>query len=426
MHRLLRSGLIASCALAALALTSGVTLAVAMLGCQTTSTAPEGEASARPRASVLRPVVPPLHSDVEHAHGEGTTTSRLMVHRITPADGIVFLVDHPPPGPSAPGRRPAERLRFVVTPSDGDPVALEATVDRFATSTRVDGLGAITTGRMVKWEQPKADVVTTPGRYRVRLQGLTDADVQFDTGEHDLEIVAASRTFRPISELAQLARRAALHPHPAQDARVWALGAMDDSAHNRWLWFEMLAPNHRQEHHVLMSPAGKVLAYDERSWFTCIAVGTPIATPEGMRGIETLRAGDQVIGWDLDSAREVVTSVRQSATVGSVAVRALGGLLLSATHPVWVDGEWRPASSIASGSKVLTRDGAGPVRSVRVDAPVERPGPVPVVDLVVDWPHNYFASGILVHNKAAPTPLPMTVYRWTVERPTSRAWKRKH
>jgi hypothetical protein len=75
-------------------------------------------------------------------------------------------------------------------------------------------------------------------------------------------------------------------------------------------------------------------------------------------------------------------------------------LRLTAEHPVLAerDGEtaWRTAASLRVGDVLLDRD----LQPVRVASLTTIGGDVEVFDVAVDGPHNFFAAGLLVHNKS--------------------------
>jgi len=129
----------------------------------------------------------------------------------------------------------------------------------------------------------------------------------------------------------------------------------------------------------------------------CIAAGTLIATENGPLPVESLRVGDRVVGFDPETRRRVVTTVTAMVPKAAATTLRLGdGLRVTPDHPVFADGAFRPAGALSPGSGLLTEDGA-PL----VAASLERvSGEVTVYDLSVDWPHTYFAGGVLVHNKS--------------------------
>jgi hypothetical protein len=141
---------------------------------------------------------------------------------------------------------------------------------------------------------------------------------------------------------------------------------------------------------------------------SCFARGTPVATPRGPVSIEELQIGDHVLAYDEREHRVVVAPVRSVARHPkriAGALRASNGETLWVTpeHPIYLPAEDRyvPAGTLETGSRLLALTGAQETTSViglRYRAP-EPTRPVTVYDLTVARFHNYFAGGLLVHNK---------------------------
>jgi hypothetical protein len=136
----------------------------------------------------------------------------------------------------------------------------------------------------------------------------------------------------------------------------------------------------------------------------CFAAGTPVATPSGLRSIETLAPGDAVYAYDFETRCVVVDQVAGVSTGHTstwVDIHA-GDTVLRATaaHPIWVESaaEWRPAASLEPGMHLRTRDGRTlEVSCVEVHA---QPAPQATYNLHVTSVHTFFAgaSQLLVHN----------------------------
>ena len=130
--------------------------------------------------------------------------------------------------------------------------------------------------------------------------------------------------------------------------------------------------------------------------FTCIAAGTPILTTDGATAVEELRIGDPVWGYDLARKRRVLTTIR--AIRRSVVAETLlfgKSLRVTSSHPIFAGGVWKSADEIAANDLVLNTEAA----LVPAGEPRRISGRVDVFDLTVDGPHNFFAGGMLVHNK---------------------------
>ena len=76
-------------------------------------------------------------------------------------------------------------------------------------------------------------------------------------------------------------------------------------------------------------------------------------------------------------------------------------LHVTVEHPLFVNGAWRAAGQVQVGDTLLDVNGqAQPVQDVLVVQTAETA--IRVYNLhMADEPHNYFAAGILVHNKEA-------------------------
>jgi hypothetical protein len=73
----------------------------------------------------------------------------------------------------------------------------------------------------------------------------------------------------------------------------------------------------------------------------------------------------------------------------------IGSLRATAEHPVRANGKWLPAGTLRGGERLLASTG----EKTRAATPRPIDEPIDVYELVVDGPHNYFAGGVLVHNK---------------------------
>jgi len=152
---------------------------------------------------------------------------------------------------------------------------------------------------------------------------------------------------------------------------------------------------------VMVLGDGAPVQVSTTSAFACLAAGTPVETEDGPRPVETLETGTRVWGYDLNAGRKVlckILAIRQAYNTRTWLVR--GGLRLTAEHPVFTQGGWKPTANLAPDDLLLQVDGnigaAGPIDQVQ--------GSVAVFDITVDGPHNFFAGGILVHNKTVAYP----------------------
>lgn len=148
---------------------------------------------------------------------------------------------------------------------------------------------------------------------------------------------------------------------------------------------------------------------------SCFIRGTRVATPRGPRKIEELQPGDEVFSWSLSERQTVVRTVAavlrsKSSRVLRVAAgeQVIAGVTLE--HPFFdaAHGDFRQAGDLSPRSRLLVWLGSGdpmekPLSSLGV---IESQAEVDVFNLsVAGDEQNYFAEGILVHNKSSSTTL---------------------
>lgn len=154
---------------------------------------------------------------------------------------------------------------------------------------------------------------------------------------------------------------------------------------------------------------------------SCFAAGTLIATPDGDLPIEAIQIGQRV--WSYDHERQqlcigFVSRVFQhvNALIGSLRMSAGRELRLTQEHPVYASSRdaYVPASELGAADTVLLLslyEGRSVVSGAVLrsfDGAFEKGT---VYNLTVDGLHNYFAGGVLVHNKGydGPWAAPITV-----------------
>lgn len=143
----------------------------------------------------------------------------------------------------------------------------------------------------------------------------------------------------------------------------------------------------------------------EEPYSTCFVAGTEVRTPDGSVAIEDLSVGDAVLSWSVDAGalverRVTHTLVRDTSAVWTL---DLGDRQIEVTdeHPFWSLSEqrWVPVRELVPGDALAELRGERLV-PVTLRAMVRKPRTVPVYNLTVQGPeHDYFAGGVLVHNK---------------------------
>jgi hypothetical protein len=172
----------------------------------------------------------------------------------------------------------------------------------------------------------------------------------------------------------------------------------------------------RTLHHLLCSSwvlIGLAVAGCAPGWGGCVSRGTLIATPTCPRPVETLRVGDPVVSRDPDRKHGVATVVDVRSTIADevLVLHVSSGRELTVTrdHPIWADGQWTRAGALRPGQSVETKQGAARVAQITSRCQRTR-----VFDLTVAPHANFYANGVLVHNKTiVPQPtIDSTVGAW--------------
>jgi hypothetical protein len=131
----------------------------------------------------------------------------------------------------------------------------------------------------------------------------------------------------------------------------------------------------------------------------CFVRGTPVTLSDGTtKPIEQVQVGDEVRSYDTDRGEFVAGVVVKIITSDVIEYLSIDGILVTSEHPFWIvdRGEWVKAGELKRGD-ILLRDNGGfqIVKNIfHIRSGVE------VFNMTVEGVHNYFAGGVLVHNKA--------------------------
>jgi hypothetical protein len=145
--------------------------------------------------------------------------------------------------------------------------------------------------------------------------------------------------------------------------------------------------------------------YDEEG---CFAAGTRIDTPGGPVPIEAAFVGMPVFAFDVARSERTVrhvtaVHVHQRTPVGLLTLSDGTALRVTANHPIYSpsDDRYRPAGALGAHDQVLSMHaggaGVGEIAAYEADVAVDT-----VYNISVSGEHNYFAEGVLVHNKSPP------------------------
>ena len=139
----------------------------------------------------------------------------------------------------------------------------------------------------------------------------------------------------------------------------------------------------------------------------CFAGDTLVSTEEGNRRIDEIEPGDKVLSYNTETGENELHEVKNvSVSKTDILVHIItdDGRDIETTmfHPFYVKnedgtGEWKAASNLKAGDKLLSEDGKKvKVSEVKVEKLAEE---ITVYNLELDEVHTYYvAGGVLVHN----------------------------
>jgi hypothetical protein len=150
----------------------------------------------------------------------------------------------------------------------------------------------------------------------------------------------------------------------------------------------------------------------------CFVAGTPVMTKDGLKPIEEIKAGDQVLSYNEQTKqpeyKTVVQTTTKFAEAGSLLTLDVRGadasIEVTRTHPFYVrerdpsceseNGEWRQAHELLVGDEIKSVSG----NWVKVLRLKQRKGGALVYNFEVSDNHNYYVgqAGLLVHNDCLP------------------------
>jgi hypothetical protein len=138
---------------------------------------------------------------------------------------------------------------------------------------------------------------------------------------------------------------------------------------------------------------------------SCFPAGTAITMADGStRPIESIVTGDRVLAYDTLAGRPVPAAVEKTfehreGKEGLVVVN--GTLRATESHLLYAAGRWMRAADLQVGDELLVLPpGAAPQpTAVPVESLEIQPWSAVVYNLEISDHHNYFADGVLVHNK---------------------------
>jgi hypothetical protein len=140
----------------------------------------------------------------------------------------------------------------------------------------------------------------------------------------------------------------------------------------------------------------------------CFAAGTPIATPDGSTAIELLSVGDWVMAYDEVTHRVVPAPVvrtfrHEGQRAGELKLASGETLRVTKNHPIYLPDqlEYAEAGAVSAASRLIRLRPGKEVSSAIAEGFFLDSGAATetVFNIEVATHHNYFAGGVLVHNK---------------------------
>jgi hypothetical protein len=142
------------------------------------------------------------------------------------------------------------------------------------------------------------------------------------------------------------------------------------------------------------------------SHYSCFAKGTPVRTRSGLRPIEALRVGDQILTQDTSTGAlgyQPVVSVAHNPPAETIRIKTEDDVIVTTPiHQFWRAGQgWVLARDLLRGDMVRTSGGLAPIHAN------ERASTQPVYNLEVLENHCFFVGkrGMLVHDKSRVYPV---------------------
>lgn len=398
------------------------------------SSAPSAPAPTPPTsASVALPTAPPqaaIRNNATSAPGKdgASTHARLFVSTLTKNDpiqiGLMLTHDkkieegHPWWRASTDWNEVLGNLRFTIKDPSGKTTELQLaerpkepwsdSLASFIHAVAFDGSGVhVRDATALPWKTPVSALFGSTGRYEITVTGEAKAGkitVPIASKPLSFEVVEASPTRLSQAELEKAASAIITAKLGLKAKLAYGNSAVvEDEQQNLWFRFTTAGDSGHYQMtvlEVLLDPAGKEIALDGYSHFTCVAEGTLIATPQGPIAIEHVHEGDVVIAYD-EKKRERTTAVVQSVFESfSESLVAFGDLRVTRSHPLFANGTWQLAGKIEPGAELLRLD-----LMPTLAQPVAVSTPARVFELAVSPPNTYFAGGLLVHNKARHVPI---------------------
>lgn len=160
--------------------------------------------------------------------------------------------------------------------------------------------------------------------------------------------------------------------------------------------------NNREMSDVPIVPASML----PRGRLECLVAGTQVQTESGLKSVESIRVGDQVVSQDITSGELCLRPVLRTTVRPPAATREMffdNGEMIRSTlgHPWWVIGNgWVKTKDLKSGMSLRTSTGFAVIEQLKDSEASES------FNLVVDKDHTYFVGQSRVLSFDASDPIP--------------------
>jgi hypothetical protein len=119
-----------------------------------------------------------------------------------------------------------------------------------------------------------------------------------------------------------------------------------------------------------------------------------------LKPIEEINAGDWVLSFDTETKAFVRDKVKKTSRHEAEKYLIINShLKVTPNHQFYSNGKWIEIGNLKIGDILLNSQG----KAERIFAIKEAKEKVAVFDIEVNFTHNYFAAGFLVHNKRGPS-----------------------
>ena len=158
------------------------------------------------------------------------------------------------------------------------------------------------------------------------------------------------------------------------------------------------------------STSGSAVCYDDQTLceklgfpWVCFLAGTSISLADGTtKPIEKMMAGEMVLGYDGQTVKpaQVMKVVLHPNSKGYLVITTKDNREIKVTgnHPIFTGPDYKEARLLQIGDTVFLREG-NTVKPMKIRAIEVKDEIVDVYDLEIKETHNFFAQGVLVHNK---------------------------